>query len=443
MWTKNVAKITTEHERLMLRFGQRAMLAENGPASDSSSYEYQAQEDIAKDVERSAYLGTKEQVEAQQEQWRTAVKKQYTQGDIDGGSTVALLLPFTAMQLSHCNSAEVVDGQPGSFCYTLRTGYLDTQGQAAAVSFSFINGDPNLWTLNIVRNTVAVDPKDRAETFWTNIPQLYSQDEGKFISLSMTERCDLQQIREALQATAPAEQQAVTLIAVMYQLRRVLMLSRALRAAGDEISADALLDFLTALMRHQAGVDQQNISVPTEAFVAVRAGITGVSPAIKILINNIELFLQLGINESDTDKLIATINQRNALYNALAIIHDKANQLAEEGFEIAAVKAHSLIRSIVGETERNYTPEQFKQACQRHIEDARPVLEVHRGWKEVFANLGIALGLGGVGYLLAGAVNYLVNGRFSFHVKTRSEEKLDQLSESLGLKASRSPRQRS
>ncbi len=79
-------------------------------------------------------------------------------------------------------------------------------------------------------------------------------------------------------------------------------------------------------------------------------------------------------------------------------------------------------------TEENY--HLFKRTCDTFLASARPVLEEHRGWKQVLGNVALAiLGLG-IGYLLAAGINKAITGKFLFF-KTDSAEKVDAIEESI------------
>lgn len=72
----------------------------------------------------------------------------------------------------------------------------------------------------------------------------------------------------------------------------------------------------------------------------------------------------------------------------------------------------------------------FKRESLDAINKARPVLEQHRGWKQILGNLALAVAGMGVIYLVAGLLNKAVTGNFLFF-KTDSAHKIDQIEKSI------------
>ncbi len=72
----------------------------------------------------------------------------------------------------------------------------------------------------------------------------------------------------------------------------------------------------------------------------------------------------------------------------------------------------------------------FKETCRRAIEDARPILETHRGMKQILGNLLLLIAGVGIIYLIMGAVNQVMTGKFLFF-STDSANKLDSVQNSL------------
>jgi hypothetical protein len=121
--------------------------------------------------------------------------------------------------------------------------------------------------------------------------------------------------------------------------------------------------------------------------------------------------------EFETRKVIALKEERNTDYDELNHAQHKANTLYSnlkmEGdiyFNNPNPKAHN----------------KFQTECKRHIGEARPILEKHRGWGQVFINILIAVACALIFYPLALGINKAVTGNYLFF-KTDSADKLDEI----------------
>ncbi|CEG57061.1 hypothetical protein [Legionella fallonii] len=71
----------------------------------------------------------------------------------------------------------------------------------------------------------------------------------------------------------------------------------------------------------------------------------------------------------------------------------------------------------------------FKLCCKTHIDEARSVLNEHRGWKKILINVVAIIVTAGIGYAIAAGINIAMNkGKFTFFA-TDSSEKLDVIEE--------------
>jgi hypothetical protein len=128
------------------------------------------------------------------------------------------------------------------------------------------------------------------------------------------------------------------------------------------------------------------------------------------------------------------------IYSHLKAIEEHGASLSKRGYTRETDVAKELVKAIRQEMatylkDSNQHPKQaleaFKQSCQTHISQATPVLEVHRGWKRLLGNLlACILGLG-VGYVVAGTMNYFKTGNFLFFNETASMQKVNALNTSL------------
>ena len=105
-------------------------------------------------------------------------------------------------------------------------------------------------------------------------------------------------------------------------------------------------------------------------------------------------------------------------------------------YQLAAKAARELYRCLDQEKNAYFIKknplayEQFKENCKKAIATARPVLAEYRGVNEILGNILLAVGLLGVGFLIAGLVNLYQHNRFLFF-KTDSENKLNKVAGSL------------
>lgn len=117
-------------------------------------------------------------------------------------------------------------------------------------------------------------------------------------------------------------------------------------------------------------------------------------------------------------------------YEQLEVIEKKAAELRAAGHLKAAEKAEKLHEQLykgsVQYFNNRINDEQFGTLCHQAIKKARPELETHRGWKQVFGNLALAIIGLGIGYVAAGLINLAVTGHFLFF-NTDSANKLNEM----------------
>ena len=106
------------------------------------------------------------------------------------------------------------------------------------------------------------------------------------------------------------------------------------------------------------------------------------------------------------------------LFTQLNTIKIKAETLRKDGHIEAAGHADKLWTTIKIESEKYFNKtidkDAFRTACITQIDEARKVLGVHRGWKQVLGNVGLALAGLGIGYVVAGYLNKKSTGNFMF-----------------------------
>lgn len=114
----------------------------------------------------------------------------------------------------------------------------------------------------------------------------------------------------------------------------------------------------------------------------------------------------------------------------------KINQLYEEGYPEKATIAEELHTTLKEEfnlfqastkSEADYS--RFKTQCTKAIEDAKPHLKDHRGWKELFFNLAIGIATLGTAFLINYA--YTKGNDFFFKLNTNSVNQLNDINSTI------------
>jgi hypothetical protein len=116
----------------------------------------------------------------------------------------------------------------------------------------------------------------------------------------------------------------------------------------------------------------------------------------------------------------------------LDVLFKKSEDLLRRNCNLAAWEARYLIsdfrnlnRWYFEEKKINY--DQYQSRALQIINETRPVLEQHRGFKEILVNLVILIATLGAAFI----VNKVVNGHFLFFPKTDSAKLLDTISQTL------------
>lgn len=137
---------------------------------------------------------------------------------------------------------------------------------------------------------------------------------------------------------------------------------------------------------------------------------------------------------------VQVILERSGFLTHLAIILDKTIELEKKAktngsYKLAAVAGRNLYTSLDHAKSRLLTQPgnleeklaTFKKNTQKDIKEALVVLESHRGWKQVLADVASA-----VLTVLSGFTTYLATNRFRlFKVQTDSEKKLLDLEQNI------------
>jgi hypothetical protein len=114
---------------------------------------------------------------------------------------------------------------------------------------------------------------------------------------------------------------------------------------------------------------------------------------------------------------------------------NKSASLKKRGFLQESTVAMNLVANITKEMNTyllstkkpNNSTALFIKISKAHIANASPILEKHRGWKQIIGNLSLAIMGLGVLYLAAIVTNKAVTGNYWFFNQTDSSQKLEQL----------------
>ena len=122
--------------------------------------------------------------------------------------------------------------------------------------------------------------------------------------------------------------------------------------------------------------------------------------------------------EKDLNKQLNQIEKnRCVLIEQLTLMREKVRVLRQEGFVVAATAGEGLLQKMDDYVQQLFTQkmteEVFHVRCIQAITDARPVLEQF-GWKEIVANLLLAVMGLGVVYVAACTLNQAITGHFLF-----------------------------
>lgn len=169
------------------------------------------------------------------------------------------------------------------------------------------------------------------------------------------------------------------------------------------------------------------LATPTRAMPASRTGNISARPAVsqqrvntqKVHADDTKLREQLDLiaNKAAAFRIVAEKNPNFlSARDAAETLHQRLNTALDNYNATPQTKAtHAL----------------FQQHCRDAIDEARPVLEKHRGWKKILGNIGLAVAGLGIGYVVAGLINLKINKQFLFFSQTDSCKKVDMLADSI------------
>ena len=111
-------------------------------------------------------------------------------------------------------------------------------------------------------------------------------------------------------------------------------------------------------------------------------------------------------------------------------IQNKATALRTRGHIIAATTADTLYNDLTQHLNdyhvNNTDSKEFQSRCNNAINNSRPILEKHRGFKEILGNIALFIASAGIGYIIGITYNKLAYGHFlPTFFKTNSAHHLD------------------
>lgn len=137
------------------------------------------------------------------------------------------------------------------------------------------------------------------------------------------------------------------------------------------------------------------------------------------------------------NKNIACSTSEGIFLSRLKEIKKKGEELKVKYFEAAdkAATLHDNLALYFNDYKANkMSLEAFKANSKQVIEEVRPVLEKHRGWKEFLGNVALFIGMLGAGFIITGLVTLAKTGgkQFLFYkFETESGKKVNMLEDAL------------
>lgn len=148
--------------------------------------------------------------------------------------------------------------------------------------------------------------------------------------------------------------------------------------------------------------------------------------------------IDAAITKNDSIKLNEapiSLSEKQLFLMKIATITVKATQLRKDGHIAAANEGVKLYKYLEGQGsdffENSISEGDFKHWSLAAIEEARKILDTHRGWSEFLGNLAcFVLGFG-VGLIVKGIYNYYHEKPFFFVCQTKSSKILDEIEQTV------------
>ena len=127
------------------------------------------------------------------------------------------------------------------------------------------------------------------------------------------------------------------------------------------------------------------------------------------------------------------LQEKKELHAQLDIIEKKERDLEKRGYASAAASARKLHQDLKVKTQQYYTQPYFKRQaylpaykveCAQAIHEANKVLSKHRGWRHVFAEIGLVLASLVVFYPVVMGVNKYHHDRYTVFGTTNSSKQI-------------------
>ncbi|MBL7481449.1 hypothetical protein [Legionella bononiensis] len=187
-------------------------------------------------------------------------------------------------------------------------------------------------------------------------------------------------------------------------------------------------------INHYLKQEVQNLDQQNAAFKNIESDFVKLD---QIIVNEFKRLVEDKLRKlnqaAEVQRIRLSQIHNNTFQELLLQISNKSNLLREELCPEKALIAENLYTQLKAafdlyqsssKTGQDY--QQFKDECTKEINSAKPHLETHRGWKEIFVNLAIGI----VTLGLAFVINYSCSkgNAFFFKVNTDSANKLNDLS---------------
>ncbi|MCL9684313.1 Dot/Icm T4SS effector kinase LegK1 [Legionella maioricensis] len=143
---------------------------------------------------------------------------------------------------------------------------------------------------------------------------------------------------------------------------------------------------------------------------------------------------RLGFSHIDPEQFKIRLNEQiQAIQNQLIVLRNKERNLRQRGFLFAADAMKHLVDELNTNTEllvrkpEPYILLAYRNCCLEEINAAKGPLKNHRDSWWLVAEIATAIGLLGVGYLIALGINYINTNRVGLFSQTKSEQLIDKM----------------
>ncbi|KTD52927.1 hypothetical protein [Legionella quateirensis] len=188
-------------------------------------------------------------------------------------------------------------------------------------------------------------------------------------------------------------------------------------------------------INHYLKQEVTNLNQQSAAFKNIESDFVKLD---QVIVNEFKRLVEDKLSElnqaAEAQRIRLSQIHNNKFQELLLKISNKSKQLREEQYPDKALIAENLHTKIKdafdlyqssSKTRQDY--QQFKEECTKEINAAKPHLEEHRGWKQIFVNMAIGIATLGLAFV----INYSCSksNAFFFKVNTDSVNKLKDMSQ--------------